>query len=108
MLYSINRAAWTLRPAKGFFPVVRLSIPPGGLFFFQGGAVMRRIERLRREALRLCAENGHKMARFVHVKAGRCVAVAGCVVCAKTAVIDEKPNWRMPEMYGHALEADCD
>jgi transcription elongation factor Elf1 len=73
---------------------------------------MRKIERLRREALATCKFCGHKMGRF-RTLASRddgvaVVRVAHCRVCDKQVAIDSCPMANGIEIGGEAVSLDCE
>ena len=58
------------------------------------------------EAQRFAQERGHVLSEFVKVK-GYPVWQAQCARCGASAAIRLDPEPNEPEVYGHALSADC-
>jgi len=71
---------------------------------------MRKLERLRKEALGSCKFRGHKMKRFKKIYNG----IAGittyshCIVCGKQVVILSKPRPNDIEVSGEAVALSCE
>lgn len=66
---------------------------------------MRKIERLRLEALEACRYHGHDMGRFVTYTP--CIRYAHCKVCDKQVVIDSYPAPNAIDIGGEAVALDC-
>ncbi len=70
---------------------------------------MRKIERLRLEALESCSFRGHKMKRFKRAYngiAGNC-AFTSCMSCGKEVVVCDKPAPNGIDVGGEAVALHC-
>ncbi len=70
---------------------------------------MRKIERLRLEALETCKFRGHKMERFEHFHGPLSkIAHSQCKVCGKTVAITTHPPPNGIAIGGEAVALGCD
>lgn len=67
---------------------------------------MRKIERLKKEAMESCKFRGHKMSRFITVIENE-RAYAVCKVCHKVVCVDAKPVANDIDMGGEAVAIEC-
>jgi len=69
---------------------------------------MRKIERLRKEAIEACEFRGHTMYPFAYVHAyGRHTAYSACIHCGKEVQIIPKPYPNEIEIGGEAVALGC-
>lgn len=69
---------------------------------------MRKLERLRREALDSCNFRGHTMTRFVTLRPRlRTMKCATCKVCDKGVYVNPKPYPNEIEISGEAVALGC-
>ena len=69
---------------------------------------MRRINRLRLEALESCNWRGHKMERFKYRKwTNRIVGWSGCKICGKSVNINSNPAPNGIDIVGEAVALGC-
>jgi hypothetical protein len=78
---------------------------------------MRKIERLKKEALESCRFRGHKMKRFISYSPRRgfvyltgtvAAAYAHCRVCDKQVIVITKPLPDEIEISGEAVALNCE
>jgi len=70
---------------------------------------MRKITRLKKEALESCNFRGHKMSRFVdHSPKPTTKAHAYCIFCRKAVVVDTHPLPNEIEISGRAVALGCE
>jgi hypothetical protein len=72
---------------------------------------MRKIERLRLEALESCRFRGHKMGQFITLASRNgqaLVRVAYCTMCNKQVAIDSHPTPNGIEIGGEAVALECE
>lgn len=68
---------------------------------------MRKIERLRLEALKACRFRGHKMRRFRTSRWYPTMRYTTCTVCGMEVTIDSHPAPNGIEIGGEAVALDC-
>jgi len=66
---------------------------------------MKKLERLRREALESCKFRGHKMALFIH-KYQHCW-FSKCQCCGKEVTVVDNPQPNGIEIGGEAVALNC-
>jgi hypothetical protein len=66
---------------------------------------MRKIERLKREALESCRFRGHKMERFLDYES---YAVSACKNCCKVVVVIPSPSPNEIDIGGEAVALGCE
>ena len=66
---------------------------------------MRKLERLRKEALAACEYQGHKMKRFD--RRYRYWWSSECKICGKTVHLNVEPHPLAAEIYGEAVALEC-
>ncbi|MDP1614797.1 MAG: hypothetical protein Q8L68_03280 [Methylococcales bacterium] len=74
---------------------------------------MRKLDRLKREALDACKFRGHRMGRFVSYNPAfgirsTTTAFAFCTVCHRAVGIDAKPLPNGIEIGGEAVALNCE
>jgi len=65
---------------------------------------MKKIDRLRKEALEACRFRGHKMTRFIRFGD---IALSHCRICEKAVGIDAHPLPNGIEIGGEAVALSC-
>lgn len=68
---------------------------------------MRKIERLKKEALSACQWRGHIMPRFKCAAHQPTVAFSNCRVCDMQVVVDTKPAPNGIDIGGEAVALNC-
>lgn len=73
---------------------------------------MRKLDRLKKEALEACKWRGHKMKRFVGYSSligftGTTTAYALCEACHRQVVVCTKPPPNEIEIGGEAVALNC-
>lgn len=68
---------------------------------------MRRIERLRREALESCGYRGHAMGLFKTHDYWKKIRYAHCLICDMQVMINSNPAPNEIDICGMAVACDC-
>lgn len=69
---------------------------------------MRKIERLRLEALESCKFRGHKMERFAHKYIWGFGCGSKCEICGKQVYVTDRPSPNGIEISGEAVALSCE
>lgn len=67
---------------------------------------MRKVERLRIEALEACENRLHNMNRFEHYAKGRCFST--CKFCGKAVSVIARPAPNEIDIAGEAVALQCE
>lgn len=68
---------------------------------------MRKIERLKKEALESCKLRGHNMKRFIRHDYWPTVRYAHCRNCGRQVVVNSRPQPNGIEIGGEAVALNC-
>jgi len=69
---------------------------------------MRKIDRLKKEALEACNFRGHKVSRFVnHSPKPIQIAHSYCIICRKSVIVNNSPLPNEIEISGRAVALTC-